>query len=209
MLLNFNSLIRQYNINLTGVIHVGGHIGEEMKTYKDSNVENLIVFEPQRHCFEKLCDEVNKVGLKNIKTINKALGNKKGTIEMISDPTGLCGSILKPKIHLELSPDVIFSVRENVQISTLDDEIEEDHLYNFLNMDTQGYELEVLKGGKKVLNKIQYIYTEVNQVEVYEKNAMIHEIDEFLESYDIERVATGWHGSQTWGDALYIKRGLI
>jgi FkbM family methyltransferase len=209
MLLNLNSLIKQYNVQITGVIHVGGHIGEEMRSYKNSNVENLIVFEPQKHCFDQLCEEANQVGLTNARLINKALGNEVGRVEMTSDPTGLCGSILNPKLHLELSPDVIFSVKEEVDLSTLDNEIEEDHSFNFLNMDTQGYELEVLKGGKRTLEKIQYIYTEVNQAEVYENNAMIHELDEFLESYDMERIATGWHGSQTWGDAFYIKRGLI
>ena len=209
MLLNLNSLVKQYNVQITGVIHVGGHIGEEMQAYKNSNIENLIVFEPQKHCFDQLCDEANRVGLTNAKFVNKALGNKVGRVEMTSDPTGLCGSILNPKLHLELSPDVIFSVKEEVDLSTLDDEIEGDHPFNFLNMDTQGYELEVLKGGKRTLEKIQYIYTEVNQAEVYENNAMIDELDEFLETYEMERVATGWHGSQTWGDAFYIKRGLI
>lgn len=209
MLLNLNSLVKQYNVQITGVIHVGGHIGEEMQAYKNSNIENLIVFEPQKHCFDQLCNEASRVGLTDAKFINKALGNKVGRVEMTSDPTGLCGSILNPKLHLELSPDVIFSVKEEVDLSTLDDEIEEDHPFNFLNMDTQGYELEVLKGGKRTLEKIQYIYTEVNQAEVYENNAMIHELDEFLESYEMERIATGWHGSQTWGDAFYIKRGLI
>ena len=104
-------------------------------------------------------------------------------------------------------PDVIFSETLDVEISTLDDEIPEDHTYNFLNMDTQGYELEVLKGGTNTLKGINYIYTEVNQAEVYENNAMISDLDEYL--VDFDRVATGWHGSQTWGDALYIRKGLV
>jgi len=208
MLLNFNSLIRQYKVNITGIIHVGGHIGDELHEYKNIGVDNIIIFEPQRHCFEKLSKRSDDVGLP-AKLINKALGNKIGRIEMISDPTGLCGSILKPKLHLELSPDVIFSETLDVEISRLDDEIPQNHVYNFLNMDTQGYELEVLKGGVKTLDKIDYVYTEVNQAEVYENNAMIHELDKFLQSYEIDRVATGWHGSQTWGDAFYIRRGLI
>jgi len=66
-----------------------------------------------------------------------------------------------------------------------------------------------LKGGARTLEKIDYVYTEVNQAEVYENNAMIHELDEFLLKYGIERIATGWHGSQTWGDAFYVKKGLI
>ena len=209
MLLSYPSLLKQYALNVTGVIHVGGHIGEEMHLYKGSGVEDLVIFEPQKHCYDQLCERVEKIGFGNVKLINKALGNDVGNVEMTSDPTGLCGSILKPKLHLELSPDVIFSVKENVELSTLDNEIEDPSLYNFLNMDTQGYELEVLKGGKKVLENINYIYTEVNQAEVYENNAMIGELDEFLQEYEMDRIATGWHGSQTWGDAFYIKRGLI
>jgi FkbM family methyltransferase len=208
MLLNLNSLIKQYNVQITGVIHVGGHIGDELHEYKNNGIENIIIFEPQSHCFEKLSIKAKEVQLP-AKLVNKALGNKIGRIAMTSDPTGLCGSILKPKLHLELSPDVIFSEILDVEISKLDNEISENHTYNFLNMDTQGYELEVLKGGKRTLEKMQYIYTEVNQAEVYENNAMIHELDEFLESYEMERIVTGWHGSQTWGDAFYIKRGLI
>lgn len=208
MLLNFNSLVNQYKVKITGVIHVGGHIGDELHEYVNGGIENIIIFEPQLHCFEQLSKKSDSVGLP-AKLINKALGNQTGRIEMISDPTGLCGSILKPKLHLELSPDVIFSETLNVEISRLDDEIPENHMYNFLNMDTQGYELEVLKGGVKTLEKIDYVYTEVNQAEVYENNAMICELDEFLLKYDIERVSTGWHGSQTWGDAFYIKKGLI
>ena len=206
MLLSLNSLIQQYNINISGVIHVGGHIGEEALEYKMKDIENIIIFEPQKPCFDQLVDRVNQVELP-AKLVNKALGNRVGRAEIISDPTGLCGSILKPKIHLQLSPDTIFSETHDVEISTLDDEIPEDHTYNFLNMDTQGYELEVLKGGTKTLEGINYIYTEVNQAEVYENNAMISDLDEYL--VDFTRVATGWHGSQTWGDALYIRKGLV
>ena len=34
MLLSYSSLVKQYNINVKGVIHVGGHIGQEMETYR-------------------------------------------------------------------------------------------------------------------------------------------------------------------------------
>lgn len=35
MLLDYASVIKQFNVNVTGIIHVGGHIGEELKTYKN------------------------------------------------------------------------------------------------------------------------------------------------------------------------------
>ena len=101
MLLSLNSLIKQYNINISGVIHVGGHVGEEAMEYKMKDIENIIIFEPQKHCFDQLVARVNQVELP-AKLVNKALGNRVGRAEIISDPTGLCGSILKPKIHLHI-----------------------------------------------------------------------------------------------------------
>ena len=57
---------------------------------------------------------------------------------------------------------------EEVEVHLLDEYDCKD--YNFINMDVQGYELEVLKGGTKVLEKVDYVYCEVNRDEVYEGN---------------------------------------
>jgi hypothetical protein len=63
----------------------------------------------------------------------------------------------------------------------------------------------VLKGASETLNNIDYVYCEVNRDEVYENNAYVEEIDEFLFSYNMERVETSWDGG-TWGDAFYIRK---
>ena len=99
-------------------------------------------------------------------------------------------------------PHVKFPTTEEVEVDLLDEYDCKD--YNFINMDVQGYELEVLKGGKKVLENINYVYCEVNRDEVYENNAYVEEIDEFLADYGMERVETNWAGD-IWGDALYIR----
>jgi FkbM family methyltransferase len=208
MLLSYASLVKQYNVNVTGVIHVGGHIGQEMETYRKNNVPKLIVFEPQKIPFQKLSSAVENVGLKNITLVNKALGNSCEMVEMTCNDDGLCSSILNPKHVLEQYPDIIFDRKEIVEMVTMDSIIPLDHSYNFLNMDTQGYELEVLKGARKTLEKIDCVYTEVNNTEVYENNALIEEIDEFLKDYDMVRVETDWMGG-TWGDAFYIRQNLI
>lgn len=208
MLLSYRSLIDQYDANVTGVIHVGGHIGQEMETYQKNNVKNLIVFEPQKIPFQKLSSVVDSIGFNNVKLINKALGNSCATVEMTCNDGGLCSSILKPKHVLQQYPDIIFDRKESVEMVTMDSVIGETHDYNFLNMDTQGYELEVLKGATKTLKKIDYVYTEVNNTEVYENNALIEEIDEFLIDYNMVRVVTDWMGG-TWGDAFYIRKNLI
>ena len=122
----------------------------------------------------------------------------------LSSNNAMSSSILKPKQHLELHPDVTFDGTEEVEIDVLDNyDIGE---CNFINIDVQGYELEVFKGAKETLNKIDYIYCEVNRGEVYEGNAFVEEIDEFLTPYGFQRVETKWPETYyTWGDAFYIK----
>ena len=210
MLISFPSLVNKYKLNVTGVIHIGGHIGQELPTYKKSNVENLLIFEPQKVPFKKLSKVADELSFENIKLINKALGNSIQEIEMICNEDGLCSSILNPKIVLEQYPDIKFDRKEKVNMITLDSYFGEvmQNQYNFINMDTQGYELEVLKGAKNTLKNIDAVYTEVNNVEVYENNALIEDIDKFLEDYGMVRIETDWMGV-TWGDAFYIKQELI
>ena len=77
--------------------------------------------------------------------------------------------------------------------------------YNFLNLDIQGAELLALKGFLKGLEKIEYVYTEVNSGEVYKDCAKIEELDFFLKEYNFERVETNMTQYE-WGDAFYRKK---
>jgi len=122
---------------------------------------------------------------------------------------GQASSILKPGLHAELYPYIEFTESENIEIKRFD----ELGLGNvrFLNIDIQGFELEALKGCEKFLgNKIHYIYTEVNRKHVYKNCALIQEIDEYLEKFDLVRVKTRWWNMFTpWGDAFYIIRARL
>ena len=103
-------------------------------------------------------------------------------------------------------PNVSFPDKEEVEVDCLDNF--DSFGYNFINMDVQGYELEVLKGAKKTLESVDYVYCEVNRDEVYENNAYVEELDEFLKEYNMVRVMTSWEG-QIWGDALYVRENLL
>ena len=104
--------------------------------------------------------------------------------------------------------EVVLELRLNV----LDKYVDENSLdisgFNFINIDVQGYELEVFKGAANTLNHIDYICTEVNTVELYENCAKMNELDEFLgDLYGFERVLTRLTDSQkSHGDALYVKQ---
>jgi len=204
MLISFKDLVKKYDLKIKGIIHVGGHYGEELEDYIDEGIQNIILFEPLSDCFDVIgykCQDLNA----NIEGHQVALGSERGIAKMyVSDNEKQSSSILKPKVHLTHHPHVKFPETEDVEVHLLDDYLPNIKDYNFINMDVQGFELEVLKGGKETLEQVNYVYCEVNRDEVYENNAYVEEIDEFLAGYGMERVETDWAGD-IWGDALYIK----
>lgn len=206
MLISFSEIVKKYNTNITGIIHIGAHYGEEVYDYIDNGINDIILFEPLSDNFNVL--EQNVRGLNaNIVGHQVALGSSSGTATMyVSSNEKQSSSILKPKVHLTHHPNVSFPSREEVEVKTLDEF--ETFNFNFINMDVQGYELEVLKGGSETLKHIDYVYCEVNRDEVYENNAFIEQIDEYLQNYNLIRVETDWAG-EIWGDALYIKTSLL
>ena len=203
MLLDLEKIVRKYNLNIRGVIHIGAHLGQEYPIYKKLSIENIAFFEPQKEIFNQLKKTIST--LEKIKFYNIALGNQTGTVKMYIDNYNQgSSSILQPKLHLTQHPHIKFESEENVNIEKLDNIIDSRD-YNFINMDVQGFELEVLKGGKNCLKNIDYIMTEVNRDEVYKDCAKVEQVDQFLDNYGFIRVETSWEGI-IWGDAFYIKK---
>jgi FkbM family methyltransferase len=211
MLLDFNYLKNKYELKIDGVLHIGAHFGEEYEIYESNKIKNLIFFEPVPVTFEKLKEKLNGKAM----LVNTALGNFEGKIIMNVETAnnGQSSSILKPALHLAQYPHIKFEDTVEVNITTLDSFMSsyysevfmgEAPKYNMINIDVQGYELEVFKGSNKTLENIDYIITEVNRDVVYHQCAFIDDLDLFLSKFGFKRVETDWAG-HTWGDAFYIK----
>jgi FkbM family methyltransferase len=206
MMVNLFESIKKYNMNITGVIHVGGHFGEEYDSYKAiSTIDNIVFFEPDRESFIKLKDKTSHDT--KVICINKALGpfSCKATLHRTPNQGGESNSILEPHKHIHIYPGIVFTNKETVDVEPLD-KFEPTASLNFLNMDVQGAELNVLLGASNTLKNIQYILTEINTDELYKNCALIEDLDYFLGKYGFRRVETILdRDSQAWGDALYIK----
>jgi hypothetical protein len=87
-----------------------------------------------------------------------------------------------------------------VRIKRLDDIPFNRSLYDYLHIDTQGYELEVLKGAEESLKYIKTIQVEVYREELYRGCPMIDDITGFLKEFKLKKVY--WRGL-SWGDAIY------
>ena len=206
MLLNLKILVKKYTIRTSGVIHIGAHEGEEVEAYKqifDMDIP-IHLFEPQKKYFEIIKSKYSDS--KNIKLYEYGCGEEPQNLQLnIASNDGASSSILEPKLHLEVHPDVEFTSKEVVRIRSLDSFNIIDS--NFLNIDIQGYELKALKGSLNTLSYIKYIYIEVNKKELYKDCALVHEIDTFLEKFGFIRVSTKYaYDTLPWGDALYVDR---
>ena len=200
---NYKNLKKKYNLKINGIIHIGAHYGEEVLDYIESGVNDIILFEPLKNNFNILSDRMQHLNA-NIILHNTALGSiLQKTTMYVSDNEAQSSSILVPNVHLTHHPNINFPDMEEVSVKLLDNFNYKN--YNYLHIDVQGYELEVLKGATETLKHIDYILCEVNRDELYEGNAYVEEIDEFLKQYGIKRVETYWMGD-IWGDALYIKQ---
>lgn len=186
-----------------GIIHVGGHFGQEIPYYLENITRNVIVYEPLDACFKTLFDSFGY----SVDCRKKAIGSFNGEVELNVDEEnyGQSSSVLKPKDHLEQYPNITFSKTQKTSIVTLDSDIENPQDFNVLVVDVQGYELEVFKGAEKLLsNNIEYVICEVNSSEMYERCALVEDLDFFLKGFDFKRVMTTWEGGN-WGNALYVK----
>jgi FkbM family methyltransferase len=209
MLLDFKNLKEKYKLDITGVIQVGAHYGEEFEStwLNEPSIKYILLFEPDPDNFKVLKSKTDNVKTdKTFYVVDRGLGPFSCEMTMYKETSnnGQSNSVLKPKVHLEAFPHIVFNNKTTIKIEPLDKyECSKD--FNFLSIDVQGFELEVLRGARKTLKNIQWIMLEVNRAETYENCAQIDEVDEFLAKYNFKRVETSWWENSFWGDAFYIK----
>lgn len=173
--------------NVNGVIHVGAHAGQERELYDFYNL-NVIWIEPNDEVFDLLEDNIKNFPKQ--KAFKALITDKDNEIYdfRITDDRGGASSIYKLDLHHKMFKGINESKIIKIKSKTLSTFIEENQInlekYNFLNMDTQGSELLVLKGSSHILNRFIYIKSEASDFELYEGNPKINDIKKFLASFN-------------------------
>lgn len=207
MLLSLNEMVIKYINRITGIVHCGARIGEEAEGYDALGVKNVWWVEGNPNILPKLRRNVSQY---NHVVIHALLYEKDG-VELnfnITNYDGMSSSILEFGTHPEFSPDTVFVDHVTLPSRSLDSLVQEYGIRaNILNMDLQGAELLCLKGATKFIKQVDYIFTEVNNAQVYKDCAQIEELDELLNEFS--RVETYWVPGQGWGDALYVRKVLL
>lgn len=208
------------------VIHVGAHEAEELAHYASNfQAKNILLMEPNPDKYLIINSRVKEMRQRsdaNILFYPLAAGSKIGK----SILTSFCGrssglaSILKPKFDriqatfgqdpLELSQNGGGvdkpSFEHIIYLSTLS-KIVDKHMEfsrpDLLVIDTQGFELEVLRGFKKYLRNVKSIDLEVTrnkEYEYYENSPSESDCTAFLEEYEFR---PDFSISSFWGDAQH------
>lgn len=203
-----NFFLNKYQKDINILCQVGAHFGQELEIFKKYNFEKILLFEPNDNAVSILKE--SSKNLKNVYIYPFALGNenKKREFYYSEENEGQSSSFLKPDLHSKLQPGITFNEKRIIQTRRFED-LDIDYL-DFLIMDVQGFELEVLKGIGKKLDEVKYIYTEVNRDNLYLDNVLIKDLDKFLLKNSFVRVWASWRtADMPWGDALYVNVKLI
>ena len=207
MLIPFKDIYKQFNLKISGILHVGAHECEELRDYVSHNINPK-----QIYWVEAMEHKVLLMKSKNVLNIYQAFVDEVDDKEITFNVSnnGQSSSLLDFGTHAIHYPQVKFTKTIQGKTKRLDTLIEENNIpiqhLNFLNLDIQGVELRALKSIEKYLSYIDYIYTEINTDYVYKDCNLVGEIDEYLKKFGFTRVATEIASNVGWGDAFYIKQ---
>jgi len=198
---------------INSLIHIGGHIGQEVNFYKSLNLQKVIYFEPVKEFSDEIKKKINN--LPNFVVHNCALGNQNQSKLIniadkgVNDNSGST-SLLEPR-----RSEISFSKKQTVKIKKYSS-------FQYSNidlavLDTQGYELEVLKGFEDKITTFKFLIVEFSNFEGYVNQPVYKDLNKFLVSKNFSFITQRKKvlkifpntTSGSYGDALYINNNLL
>ena len=185
----------------------------EPKTY-------VVAFEPIPKLVYSIKEKVSH--LKNFMILRNAVSNFNGEAKFNISPESQygdfsCSSLLdfSDKSKTDWPGREDFKVIDDIEVDVirLDSVIVEYKIpkIDYLKIDTQGYEMEVLKGSSKILDIIDSLLIEVSLIELYEGQELFIDILEFLKKknfkiWSLDRVMGDKNTGQTYQlDIFFVK----
>lgn len=164
--------------NNSTLFDVGANHGQTITKFKKYFPESIIhSFEPSKLCFETLKQVHSNTN--GVTINNKALGKEIGSLEFNEYAWSSLNSLLKRSFTNSKIID-----NYHVDIISIDDYCRENKIdkINLLKTDTEGFELNVLRGAEQMMdkNKIQFVYTEIFFYENYVGQSSFGDIYNFL-----------------------------
>lgn len=177
-------LLKKLLINKFHLLDIGAAEGINKRWEIIEDSMNISLVEPHKASRVKLEQQGHNV-------IEKIFYNLKDLkLDFFETKKPVCSSILKPNFeHLKkfLYPDRFEIINQStLETTTLDDEFKINEIPHFVKIDTEGADLEILKGSKESLKYILGIEIECEFFELRKNQPLFDEIRQFLETYNFE-----------------------
>ncbi len=171
------------------IFDVGANVGEITNDFcRYLPGSRIYAAEPISETYEKLVDNCKK--LKNVIPLNFGFGNKEDELDMYVIEDSKYSSVLDSSFAAKHNHKI-----EKVKVTTLDSFCSLNGIQeiDILKTDTEGFDLEVLSGGKNLLDKksIRFIVSEATTLRHKTNNTSFFSLAEFLGGYGY--VLTGFY----------------
>jgi len=198
--------------SLQTMFDVGANIGQTWEWFRRSEAAaKIYCFEPVKDAFIELKKKAGKDA--NVVFENIAFGEAAGekTIRLYGHNSSL-NSLNDAVMNQDFN-----SVEEKINIDTLDNYCLKNGIkkIDFLKIDTEGYEMNVLKGAEKMLseNRVSFIYCETGFLKQNKRNTYFADLTEWLAEKDYhfnglyQLVSNGF--STEFGNALFVHKSIF
>jgi len=194
-------------------IDIGAHFGKFTKHLAEIGKFSVIyAFEPNHNNVIYIKNEIESIVNSEVILINKALGSSRGMAELFFDDDSSTGSLLAYGAQYKNIGDIKKSV---VDIDTLDAFIDEEVKkrkidVTFIKIDTQGNDLEVIRGAEKLIHMHRpIIQCELIFVDLYVGQCTPDDIHDFLGSYGYRlytmcNIHVNREGQLSFCDAIFV-----
>ena len=186
------NFIQSISRELQFSLDIGANIGNYSKLLIEETNSYIFAFEPLDGAY----DNLNKLVIEHpnrIEAFKLALGDKNvekniNFTDEKSEKATFLDDISKLSFYEAAS-----NKKKLVNLVTLDEFMEQKNLFDkeidLIKIDTEGYELEVLKGSKRLIeiNKPKYIQLEFNIHQLF-KNHTMYEFSKYLKKYELFQI---------------------
>jgi len=180
-------LLKYFQIST--LLDVGANAGQYASLMRKIGYDGRIIsFEPLNSAYKQLKEKTKND--KNWSCMNYALGAEIGKSVIHVSKNSFSSSIfdILPS-HIEFDKDSEYIADQEIEIKTLDSIFDQFCHPNdrvFLKIDTQGFEMNILKGATESLLKIDFIQLEMSIEPLYSKETLFPEMFVFLMSKGFE-----------------------
>ncbi|WNV09601.1 FkbM family methyltransferase [Tardiphaga sp. 709] len=197
---------------LSTILDVGANVGDTTYQFVEAFPEARIhSFEPHPTTCQHAASRFT--GNLNVSFHNAAAGSAAGFLELNSYSNSAINSVHAIANSAQVDGEVSLVETVRVPSITLDSFVLEHSLkqIDLLKIDTQGYEVDVLRGAESLLatKKVSFIVAELLFVPIYAGQCYHSDVSQLLRKfgyrlYDYYDFVYSDDGSLKWGDGLYI-----